>query len=252
MKKIIIFVGLLSMILLLSGCQMNVGTGFHHYIVEPFASLIHLTATLFSGSYGIAIIVLTLIIRLVLAPLMIKQMINQNEMREKMERVKPEMQEIQAKIKQSKDAKEQRELQQDMMALYKKHGINPLSIGCLPILIQMPILSAFYFAIRGSHAIASHTFLWFSLGGPSLVLTILAGLIYYVQFRVQQTMMTVQPEQGQTMKMMGFMSPLMIVMFSFNSPAALPLYWIVGGAFLIVQTYVTKWIITRQKQTAEI
>lgn len=229
---------------LLAGCQS--GSGFNQYFIDPFVTLIHFTAFLFSGSYGIAIIVLTLAIRLVLAPLMMKQYMNQHHMRKKMEIIKPEMQAIKKKLKATKDPDEQRNLQTDMMALYKKHQINPLSIGCLPMIIQMPILMGFYYAIRGSKAIASHTFLWFSLGHPDVILTIIAGVAYYLQFKINQGMLP--DDQQQSMRWMGLISPAMIVFFSLQSPAALPLYWTVGGLFLVAQTYTARLIIERKEQ----
>jgi len=171
---------------------------------------------------------------------MLKQYKNQQQMKEKMEILKPELDEIQAKIKKTKDSKEQQKLQQDMFGLYKKHGVNPLSVGCLPMLIQMPILMGFYYAIKGSEEIASHSFLWFSLGESDIWITALAGLVYYLQYKV--SMSNVTREQQQQMKMMGLLSPIMIVMFSFSAPAALPLYWTVGGIFLILQSLLGKWL----------
>lgn len=229
--------------LLLSACssqtQNGYNTGFFQtYFVHPFSTLIHATAELFNGNYGLAIIIVTLIIRLILMPLMLRQYKNQMAMKEKMDGLKPEMDVIQKKIKAEKDPKKKQELQAEMMGLYQKHGVNPLNMGCLPILIQMPILTAFYYAIRGSKEIAAHKFLWFNLGHPDIIITIIAGLVYYFQFKVSQTSMPT--EQQKQMKMMGLMSPLMIVMFSFSAPAALPLYWVVGGLFLTIQTLISR------------
>lgn len=228
--------------LLLSACSAQGGKGssnfFTQYFVEPFRVSIHAVANLFNGSYGLAIILITLIIRLALMPLMLRQYKTQMSMKGKMDALKPEMDSIQAKMKTEKDPKKKQELQQEMMGLYQKHGVNPLNMGCLPIIIQMPILTGFYYAIRGSKEIASHNFLWFSLGHPDIALTIIAGVIYYLQFKVSQT--TMPAAQQQQMKYMGLMSPLMIVMFSFSAPAALPLYWVVGGTFLIVQQYISR------------
>ncbi len=229
--------------LLLSACSSQTQNGnntgfFQTYFVHPFTSIIHATADLFNGNYGLAIIIVTLIIRLVLMPLMLRQYKNQMAMKEKMDGLKPEMDIIQKKIKSEKDPKKKQELQTEMMGLYKKHGVNPLNMGCLPILIQMPILTAFYYAIRGSKEIATHQFLWFNLGHPDIIITIIAGLVYYFQFKVSQSSMPT--EQQKQMKMMGLMSPLMIVMFSFSAPAALPLYWVVGGLFLTVQSLISR------------
>ena len=125
------------------------------------------------------------------------------------------------------------------MGLYQKHGVNPLNMGCLPILIQMPILTGFYYAIRGSHEIASHHFLWFSLGKPDIVLTLIAGVIYYLQFKVSQT--TMPAAQQEQMKYMGLtFSDNDCYVFDGRRPAALPLYWVVGGTFLILQTYLSR------------
>lgn len=232
--------------ILLSACSSQATNGtsgnndgfFHTYFVQPFTVSIEYIAEFFHGNYGLAIILVTLIIRLVLMPLMLRQYKNQMIMKEKMDALKPEMDTIQQKLKAEKDPKKKQEIQAEMMGLYQKHGVNPLNIGCLPILIQMPILTGFYYAIRGSEEIATHKFLWFSLGHPDIIITIIAGLIYYFQFKVSQSTMPAQ--QREQMKIMGLMSPLMIVMFSFSAPAALPLYWVVGGTFLTIQTLISQ------------
>lgn len=208
---------------------------FHKYLVEPMNFLIHSFAE-FTGDFGIALILLTLLIRLVLLPFMLKQYKTQQAFKEKMAVVKPEMDELQKKLKNTKDPAEQKKLQTELMGIYRKHNINPLaSIGCLPLLIQMPILMGLYYAIRGSHEIAGHSFLWFNLGSPDIIMTLLAGVIYYLQFKVSQRSMT--PEQQKQMKFMGLISPIMIMFVSFSAPAALPLYWSVGGLFLMGQTF---------------
>lgn len=242
-RSSIIIITLLSLTtLLLSACSVqdpskSNGNFFQHYLVHPFWIFIQSVAEFFNGSYGIAIILVTIIIRLALMPLMLRQYKNQMVMKEKMDVLKPEMDVIQKKMKAEKDPKKKQELQTELMGLYSKHGVNPLNMGCLPLLIQMPILTAFYYAIRGSKEIAHHQFLWFSLGHPDIVITALAGVIYYFQFKVSQTNMP--SAQQQQMKYMGLMSPLMIVMFSLKAPAALPLYWVVGGTFLTVQTIIS-------------
>lgn len=240
-KNLFVIIVVMISAFVLSACSAQNSNGdgfFQNVLVQPFGSAIHSIANLFNGSFGLSIILITLIIRLILLPLMLKQYKNQQHMKEKMDLLKPEMDDIQKKIKAEKDQKKQLELQQEMFGLYKKHGVNPLSIGCLPMLIQMPILMGFYYAIRGSEEIATHSFLWFSLGQPDIWITAIAGIVYYVQFKVSMSNM---PTQNQShMKIMGLMSPLMIVMFSLNAPAALPLYWAVGGTFLILQSMLGK------------
>ena len=226
-------------ILTLTGCSAKTGNDpslFQHYLVGPFKTAIHFTANIFGGNFGIAIILLTLAVRFALLPLMLRQYKNQAEMKVKMDRLKPEMDDVQKRIKAEKDKTKQAEIQKEMFGLYKKHDVNPMAMGCLPVLLQMPILMGFYYAIRGSEEIASHSFLWFSLGQPDIVITLIAGVAYYFQFKVSQANMPVQ--QQQQMKFMGLLSPIMIVVFSLKAPAALPLYWTVGGVFLIIQTII--------------
>lgn len=237
---------------LLTGCQAMTSEGsfFQTTFINPFAWLIHFFASITGGSYGLAIILITMLIRLALMPLMLRQYKNQQNMKEKMEILKPEMDEIQKKLKQTKDPVEQRKLQQEMMGLYQKHGVNPLSVGCLPMLIQMPILMGLYYAIRGSAEIASHSFLWFNLGHSDIWITAAAGIIYYLQFKV--SMSNVTEDQKKQMKLMGLMSPVMIVMFSLNAPSALPLYWTVGGIFLIAQTLLGRKIYGKKENTIKV
>ncbi|MEH7235398.1 membrane protein insertase YidC [Bacillus sp. JJ1562] len=225
---------------LLSGCGVNSSGNdqgiFNSYLVEPLTHLINFIANTFSGSYGVAIIIVTILIRLVMMPSMLKQYKNQTLMKEKMAFIKPEMERIQKEITAETDPKKKQDLQREMMGLYRQHGINPLNMGCLPLLIQMPILTGLYYAIRGSAEISHHTFLWFSLGHPDIFLTIIAGVIYFIQFKISQLHMT--QEQQQQFKFMGLLSPIMIVVISFRAPAALPLYWAVGGIFLTIQAFI--------------
>lgn len=240
MKKLFTMMIVLMIPALLTGCQSLTSDGsfFQTTFINPFTWLIKFFAGITGDSYGLAIIFITLLIRLILMPLMLKQYKSQQSMKEKMEVLKPEMDEIQKKLKETKDPAEQKKLQQEMMGLYQKHGVNPLSIGCLPMLIQMPILMGLYYAISNSADIASHSFLWFNLGHSDVWITAAAGVIYYLQFKV--SMSNVTEDQKKQMKLMGLLSPAMIVLFSLNAPSALPLYWTVGGIFLIVQTLLAK------------
>lgn len=241
MKRLYTISTLGFLLVALSGCSgkggLNAGF-FHKYFVTSFADLIHYTASLFGNSYGIAIILITLAIRLILAPFFIRMYKNQREMKEKMEVIKPEMNRIQKKLKETKDPQKQKELQQEMMQLYRTHGVNPLNMGCLPVLIQLPFLMGFYYAIRSSKIIAQHNFLWFSLGHVDIAMAIIACAVYLVQFLVTQS--NLPEEQQKMMKFVGLLSPAFILFVSLSYPAALPLYWSVSGLFLICQTLLSK------------
>lgn len=231
---------LLFIPLLLTGCSANAqGDGFfYQLVVSPLTHLMEFSAQLFNGNYGLSIILATLMIRLLLFPLMAKQQKSQTEMKIKMEKIKPEIMAIQMKLQKATDMAEKSELQQELMKLYQTQGINPLNMGCLPMLIQMPILMGFYYAIQGSAEIATHSFLWYSLGESDIIMTLIAGAVYYLQFKM--SMSNIPAEQQAQMKIMGLISPLMIMFISFSAPAALPLYWSTSGLLLIIQNAILR------------
>ena len=230
---------LVGVLLVLTGCQSveNEEGFFYDLFVKPMDSLLDfLGNTVFNGSYGLAIITITVAIRLILMPLMLRNYRKQAVMKTKMDIVKPKMEEIQARMKEAKTKEEQMAIQQEMLNVYREHQINPLNMGCLPIIIQMPIIMGLYFAILYSEDVKSHEFLWFNLGSPDFIMTLIAGFIYLVQAQV--SLWTVPDSQKQQMKWMIYISPIMIMVISFTSMAALPLYWAVGGFILIVQTFI--------------
>ncbi|WP_427182122.1 membrane protein insertase YidC [Paenibacillus sp. TC-CSREp1] len=236
--------GLIAMVfavMLLAGCSNNVSEinsstpgFFNHYIVFPLSYLIQHIASAFNGSYGVAIIIITLVIRLALLPLMMRQAKSQQGTRVIMNAMKPELDALKKKYEGKNDAADRQKLSEETMALYKKHKFNPLNIGCLPLLIQLPILSGIYTAIRLTPELSSHSFLWFKLGAPDYVLAVVVAVIYLIQAKISQANMA--PEQRKQFAIMGYISPLMMAFFSLSAPAAMPLYWTVGGSFLVLQT----------------
>lgn len=239
----------------LAGCDSvkNQEGFFYSTFVKPMEFLLDFFGNnVFGGSYGPAIILITVIIRLVLMPFMLKNYKNQQGMKDKMDKLKPEMDEIQKKLKAAKTKEEQMALQQEMMGLYKKYNVNPMNMECLPVIIQMPIIMGLYYAILYSGEVQAHPFLWFELGKPDIVMTIIAGVVYFIQAQV--SLWTVPEQQKSQMKMMMYISPIMIMFISFSSMAALPLYWSVSGAILIFQTYLGRkfYSVHPEKETKEV
>lgn len=237
-RKVWLLVGLIAFIALLSGCtQINEpinadSTGIWNKIfVYPMSMLITYFADLFNNSYGLAIVVVTIIIRLVLVPLNVKQLRSSQAMQQ----IQPELKKLQEKYS-SRDQKTQQQLQQETMKLFQKHGVNPLA-GCLPIFIQMPILFALYHAIMRTDAIKAGEFLWFQLGSPDPIylLPIIAGGATFIQ---QKLMMAgnATVAQNPQMQIMLYAMPIMITVISMFFPSALALYWVVGNVFMVVQT----------------
>ncbi|CAG7644996.1 Membrane protein insertase MisCB [Paenibacillus solanacearum] len=249
-RRLFALLTLILMLLILGGCAasdphnpINAQSPgvFNHYLIYPFSLLITFVANTFDGNYGLSIVLMTLIIRLAIMPLMMNSTKKQTSMREKMALLQPEIKALEEKYKNEKSTEKQQQRQTEMMQLYQKHQVNPLNIGCLPMLLQLPITLAFYYAIQRTPEIAAHDFLWFSLGQPDKILPFIAAAVYYVQFRVSQSIAAQhqqQPGQNNPMALLGLLSPMMMGALAFAMPAALPLYWSVGGIFIIVQTIV--------------
>jgi YidC/Oxa1 family membrane protein insertase len=215
------------------------------------------------GAYGVAIIVLTLIIRLVLSPLTQFQLVRQRRTMIEQRKLAPELAELRKKFK--KDAAR---LNAETMKLYQEHGVNPLGgfVGCLPIVIQLPILSALYYVFTGfahsQHVAAhflfvpnlndnpNHHLLLQALPIPALaylVFPLLAALTTLVQSKMLQMPPNPNPseQERQTQQMqrtMVWLSPLMIGYFAISVPAGLGLYWFVGNCVSIIQqSFVFGW-----------
>lgn len=234
-KRLWLILSLVSVALLLSGCTeynepiSKDSTGlWNEYIVWPLVSVIQYFAELL-GTYAWGIIVVTIIIRLAIMPLMIKQ----TKSSKKMQEIQPKMKELQAKYS-SKDQQTQQQYQQEVMVLMKESGVNPLT-GCLPIFIQMPILIGFYHAISRMNvtpAFELGSFFMFPLAESSVVLAILAGVMQFV------VLFTGPAMDNPQMKIMMYIMPVMIIGFGIALPAALSLYWVVGNIISIIQNLI--------------
>jgi len=251
-KKLILLISLIGLVAILSGCtQVNEpidssSTGIWNTIfVYPLSVAITFIADLFKGNYGLAIVIVTIVARLILLPLNVKQLKSTKAMQE----IQPMIKEIQEKYS-SKDAETQKKLQEEQMALFQKHGVNPLA-GCLPIFVQMPILMAMYHAIMRTGAIKQGEFLWFQLGNPDpyFILPLIAGGATFLQ---QKMMMADNPQsQAGPMQMMLYVMPIMITVMSMFFPSALALYWVVGNVFMVAQTIFIRRPMMKDNQVVE-
>jgi len=234
---------------------------------DIFASIIVFLYS-FTHNYGIAIILMTVIIRVILYPLMQKQMVSMREM----QKIQPLMKAVQDKYKNDKER-----LNKELMALYKEHKVNPMS-GCLPLIIQMPILILLFQVLRKFEYLDSAGkiaggFLWIprqvqiivegvpkfvaGLAAPEQlihlpgsgifgiqalgIMPFLIGGSMYIQQKMTSTGGTTTGKGGgsseQTQKMMTIMMPLMIGFMSFSLPSGLTLYWLTSTLLGIGQQY---------------
>ncbi|MFA6708586.1 MAG: YidC/Oxa1 family membrane protein insertase [Fusobacterium sp.] len=176
-----------------------------------------------TGSFGLAIIILTVLIKIILLPVTLKQDKSMKEMK----KLQPKIEELKSKYKGDPQL-----LNQKTMALYKEHKVNPAG-GCLPMLVQLPILWALFGVLRKEGVVPDETFLWFSLISPDpfFVLPILNGIISFVQQKVMGT------ANNPQMKKMMYMFPIMMVFISYKMPGGLQLYWLVSSLSGVAQQY---------------
>ncbi len=192
----------------------------------------------FVNNYGLSIIILTIIIKLLLSPLTHHSMVSQ----QKMQTVQPKMKELQAKYKDKPDL-----LNKKTMELYQKEGINPMS-GCLPLILQMPILFAMYQLLDRMVELKGASFLWikdlampdsiFSFGFTiplinSSTFNILPVIMVLTQ--IATSMLTPDVQNNKQAKMMMWMMPIMFFFFFYNVASALVLYWTVMNILGIAQ-----------------
>ena len=239
-KKLLLSAEMMALLVVLTGCMQydenKNPTGFiYDYLVVPTGNLIVMLAEMLNGNYGLAIIAITIIVRLAIMPLNFSQIKKTMVQQEKMKYIKPELEDIQFRQKNAQTPEEKAAVSQEMMALYKDNNISMTGgVGCLPILIQMPIFTAMYQAVNLTPEISASTFLGINLGVSSPLLAILAGVAYVIQGYVSTIGMP--QETKSQMKSMMLMNPIMILMFSWSSPAGLALYWLAGGIFAAAQT----------------
>ncbi len=212
-------------------------------VVAFFADLLVWIHLHIVANYGVAIILLTIVLRLLTFPLSQKSM----KSMQRLGKIAPEMKELQAKFKDDRE-----KLQAEMMSLYRRKGMNPLSAmggGCIPMLIQMPFLISLFFALRVSMDLRHAPFVgWiqdlsapetlFSIGPiPVRVLPLLMG----ASMLLQQRMSPSQGADPQQRQMMQWMSVMFIFLF-YQFPSGLVLYWFTSNLLGILQ----QWVINRQ------
>ncbi len=241
-------------------------------ILEPMINLLVLLYSLLFNNFVLAIVGLTILIRLITYPVLRQQLRSLRAMQE----LSPQLQALQKKYEKNRE-----KLTEETMKLYREHGVNPAG-GCLPMLIQMPIWIGLYqsiYQVLGEtpeqlmnlsqhiyHSVPffydlarraiplNSRFLWLNLAQPdpglfpSLPLPLnvpILALLVVVTFWLQQRMSTVpsaDPQQASMNQSMSIMMPLMFGFFTLQVSSGLAIYWVVSGVLGIIQQYfVTGW-----------
>ena len=223
-------------------------------VQQPIINVLVVLSHYLFDNFGLAIIVLTIVVNVVMFPLTLKQVRASKAMQE----LQPKLAEIQKKY-----AKDRQKLAKERMQLYKESGVNP--IGCLvPMLIQMPIWIALYQSVMLALAVApegllnlsrylyswpavfsilplNSEFLWLNLATPDIFLAILVGGTMWVQQKMA-TPVSADPKQQAQSQMMQWMMPLMFAFLATSFPSGLSLYWVTSSIVrIVIQYYVTGW-----------
>ncbi|MFA5366847.1 MAG: YidC/Oxa1 family membrane protein insertase [Dehalococcoidia bacterium] len=249
---------LLVCVLLLVVASLTVGLVdlWNVVLLQPMLNFLIILSNVFFDNFGIAIVVLVIIVRLLMLPITLKQL----KSTKAMSSLQPKLQEIQKKYGGDKI-----KLQQEMARVYKESGVNP--IGCLwPMLIQFPIWIALYQSILKALAATpeelmslsdrlysssfiisavplKETFLWLDLGRPDpyFIMAVLVAASMWV-LQKMSTMPTSDPKQQSMNNMLTWMMPLMFGFFTISFPSGLALFWFVSNLIgIITQYFITGW-----------
>ncbi len=216
---------------------------FMNWLMEPSRRALLWTLNVFYGilgNYGVAIILLTLLVRILFWPLTHKS----TESMKRMQELQPQIKAIQEKYKNNPQR-----AQQEVMQFYKENKVNPMG-GCIPMFVQIPVFIALYTVLRNAIELRFAGFLWIAdLSHPE---NLLAGKIPFVgSLNILPLVMSVSmiwqqkltspgtaatPEQQQQQKMMMFMMPIMMLFFFYSMPSGLVLYWTTSNLLMIAQT----------------
>jgi YidC/Oxa1 family membrane protein insertase len=218
------------------GFERSIDFGYFGFISIPFLYVLHFCHR-FTGSYGLDIILLTVLIKVLMAPLTHKSFVSMKQM----QKLQPQMEKLKEKYSDDKE-----KLNKEIMELYRRNGVNPLG-GCLPMVLQFPVFIGLYNALSTPIELRHAPFLWikdlsrpdweslpFTFGGWHLgipVLTVLMGASMFLQ--QWMTPSAGDPNQRKMMMLMPLMFTFMFVSF----PAGLTVYWLINNLLSIGQQY---------------
>ena len=192
-----------------------------------------------TGNYGIGIILLTVLIRVIILPLTIKQEKSMKKMRD----IQPEVDKLREKYKDNPQ-----EMQIKMQEIYKKNQVNPMA-GCLPLFVQMCIFITLFRVLNDANSIPNDaTFLWFNLKQPDALvklpftgmfsaINIFPLLNTVVTFFQQKMMSTGTQDSNPQMKTMLYTLPLVILVMTYNMPSGVSLYWFTSSLLAVIQQF---------------
>ena len=192
-------------------------------LLQQFFAFLLNTTDKYVGNFGVSIIIVTILIKIALLPLTLKQ----DKSTKEMKKLQPEIEKLKEKY-----ANDKQMLNIKTIELYKEHKVNPAG-GCLPLLIQFPILIALFGVLRNGIIPQDSSFLWLKLSekDPYYILPILNGAVSFFQQKLMGT------SDNPQMKNMMYIFPIMMIYISYKMPSGLQLYWLTSSILAVVQQY---------------
>lgn len=212
--------------------------------VKPLAWVIVNIGKLLWNNYGLAIIIITILIKLILFPVTQKSL----KQSANIQKAQPKLSKIEKKYANKTDQESMMMKSNEMMAVYKEYNINPMS-GCLLGFLQIPLFFAFYEALNRLPILFEGKFLWFHMGMTPmaaagegywyyLILPIIVGLVTYFSFKMNNNQMS--DDQAKQMKLMFNIMIVMIFITSFSMSVSIIIYWITNSILAIIQNLLMK------------
>lgn len=241
-KRLIAILAIVTLAVVLTGCASTnahpapishtSGSWWDRWIVYYVSAFLLWLAKLLGNNYGWTIIVFTVLVRIILLPLNAMSIKSSS----KMQKLQPQITALRKKYP-GRDAESQRLLTQETNKLYKEAGVNPYS-GCLPIVIQLPVMYALYWAIWRTPELQNGHFLWMDLGKPDpyYVMAILSMLFTFLSTYISQ-MSTPKESQNGFTKVMTYGMAIMVGVVAIGFQSAITLYWVISNLFQAVQTF---------------
>ena len=198
--------------------------GYIYGLLKAIITTLLFTMNKLVGNFGVAIILATIVIKIILLPLTLKQ----DKSMRNMKKLQPEIDKIKKQYKDNPQV-----MQQKTMELYKENKVSPFG-GCLPLLVQLPILWALFGVLRDPNTVpVNETFLWMNLVAPDpyYILPVLNGIVSFLQQKLMGS------AGGAQSKNMMYIFPVMMIVISYKMPAGLQIYWLASSLVSVIQQY---------------
>ncbi|WEV39813.1 membrane protein insertase YidC [Lactobacillus sp. ESL0684] len=242
-KRLLAVLAVVAVAVVLTGCSNTAakptpishtsGNWWDRWVIYYMSSFLLWLAKIMGNSYGWAIIVFTVIVRLLLYPLSAMSIKSTT----KMQSVQPELDALRKKYPGS-DTESRTLLSEETNKLYKEAGINPYA-GCLPLIIQLPVMYALYGAIWRTPQLQTGHFLWMDLGKPDpyFIMPILSMVLTFLSTYISQ-MSTPQQSKNLSTKFMTYGMSIMVGVMGIYFQSAIILYWVISNLFQLIQTFI--------------